>query len=185
MDGTTADVDDLALVEAFVNTREEPDDTSEFLTAPEQLGRWLSHHGLLERGERITGQAELERAVALREALRDLMVANHDEEAPPRAALDLLEREAARVPVTMAFGDAPDARLRPAGDGLDRAVAILLTIVFDAMRSGEWERMKVCRSATCIAAFHDDTRNRAGRFCSQGCRNVTKVRNYRERQRGG
>lgn len=174
----------LDLVGEFVNTWEEPDPATDFLVSPDHLGRWLRSRHLLDEGERITTDAELARAVEVREALRSLMEANHDGEPPPAGALATLRVEAARVPLRLGFGADGTAVLEPDADGLDRALGRLLIAVFRAMHDGEWERMKVCRSDTCIAAFYDASRNRSGRFCGEGCRNVSKVRRYRARQRG-
>lgn len=177
---------DLAVVEAFVNTitYNWDDPAEEVLTGPTALGRWLSKHGLLASGERITDQADLERAVAVREALRELLHANHDD-VPPRAdALDLLARESPRAPLAVAFAGDGHAALAPLGTGLDRAIAILLAIVFHAMHDGTWERLKACRNDGCRWAFYDSSRNRSGRWCDMAvCGNRAKVRAYRERHR--
>lgn len=175
----------LDLIEEFVNTWEEPDPATDLLTSPDVLGRWLRSRRLLEAGERITTGAELDRAVALREALRALMEANHDGDPPPADAIESLRVEADRIPLRLTFGRGGDASMEPDATGLDRALGRLLVGVLRAMQDGEWERLKVCRSDTCIAAFHDASKNRSGRFCSDSCRNVTKVRRYRARQRGG
>src|SRR3954447_22454373 len=57
----------LALVERFVNTE---------LTAPEELGDWLAEHGLAD-ADAIWADADLGRALELREALRALLLANN------------------------------------------------------------------------------------------------------------
>ncbi|MBW3561028.1 MAG: CGNR zinc finger domain-containing protein [Actinobacteria bacterium] len=175
---------DLAVVEAFVNTVtynwDEP--AEERLADPPALDRWLREHGLVGDGQRVTDRADLDRAVALREALRELLHANHDEADPAADALELLEAESRRAPLAVAFGDTGHAALAPVGTGIDRAVAILLAIVFHAMHDGTWQRLKACRNDGCRWAFYDSSRNRSGRWCDMAvCGNRAKVRAYRER----
>lgn len=175
---------DLALVEAFVNTITynwaEP--AEEHLTDPAALGAWLTEHGLIGDAGRITDEGDLGRAIALREALRELLVANHDDVPPPEEALELLERESRQAPLAVAFGHSGHAALSPVGQGIDRAIAVLLAIVFHAMHDGTWERLKACRNDGCRWAFYDSSRNRSGRWCDMAvCGNRAKVRAYRER----
>src|SRR5688572_1560219 len=65
----------LALVQAFVNTRE-AERGWETLTDPEALSRWLREQRLLSRGSRVEDE-DVERARELREALRALLAANN------------------------------------------------------------------------------------------------------------
>lgn len=170
----------LALVEAFVNTRdlEEPRDD---LASPAQLETWLRDHGLL-RGDAALGAAELERAIAVREALRALLLANNGSESDP-AAIATLQRAAAASPLVVRF-DGASTTLEPAASGLDGAMARLLAAVHAAMADGTWPRLKACRSDTCHWAFYDHSKNRSGAWCSMatcGCR--VKARTYRQRRR--
>lgn len=190
IDDLAADVQDaeapgeLGLVEAFVNTvtYNWDDPAEERLTDPHALGAWLEEHGLLDTGDRIIDAADLERAISLREALRDLLHANHDDVPPPHEALTLLEAESRRAPLSVAFAEDGHAALSPVGPGLDRAVATLLAIVFHAMHDGTWQRLKACRNDGCRWAFYDGSRNRSGRWCDMAvCGNRAKVRAYRER----
>lgn len=175
---------DLATVEAFINTitYNWDDPSEETLTDVGALDRWLSSHGLLDPGEEITDEEDLQRAIALREALRELVYANHDEVPPPDEALELLERGSRSAPLAVAFAEDGHGCLAPVGSGLDRAVAALLAIVFHAMHDGTWERLKACRNDGCRWAFYDASRNRSGRWCDMAvCGNRAKVRAYRQR----
>lgn len=176
---------DLAVIEAFVNTYDLEGDEGgehEVFTDPTVLGRWLRKHGLLEDGERIEEPGDLDRAIEVREALRRLLMANHDGVEPPPDALEVLAREAGAAPLAVDLRGGIHAHLRPVGDGIDRALATLFAIVFHAMHDGTWERLKVCRSDTCRWAFYDSSRNRSGKWCDMAvCGNRTKVANYRER----
>lgn len=171
---------DLGLIEAFLNTVDLERGGEDF-DSPEALADWLGRYGLLDDGAALT-ESNRRRALAVREALREMLLANHDGiEAPPEA-LQLLQTEAAALPLTIDLaGD--HAHLRPTGTGLDRAIGAMLAIVFHAMHDGTWTRMKACRNDTCHWAFYDASRNRSGKWCSMAiCGNRTKVANYRERQ---
>ena len=123
--------------------------------------------------------AEPERVIALREALRALLLDKRDPEAI--AALDRVARDARLV---VAFEPDGSVRLAPAGDGVDALVAALLAIVARAQADGTWSRMKACRADDCHWAFYDRSRNRSRTWCSmRECGNRAKARSYRERQR--
>jgi predicted RNA-binding Zn ribbon-like protein len=130
------------------------------------LPDWLDQRGL---------RGELERARALREALRALVLANNGA-ALDRAALELVNTAATRLPLQLGT----DGRLRVGGgrDALDAIVATAL----GAMLDGSWSRLKACRN--CCWSFYDYSPNRSATWCSmQLCGNRTKTRAYRRRRR--
>ncbi len=175
----------LETVRAFVNTRDIDDDV-ELLSGPDELVGWLAEQGLLgdERDVRAT-QADLERAIELREALRAHLLAHHDQPLPPGAAatLDAAARRA-RPPVRFTGPDATE--LQPEADGVGGALGRLLAIVARAIEDGTWQRLKVCPADTCQWAFYDASRNRSGVWCDMRvCGNRAKVRGFRERTRAG
>jgi predicted RNA-binding Zn ribbon-like protein len=163
---------DLALVERFLNT-------AAFLEGTDELrAAWLAEAGLAPAG-RPLGDDDRLRLVELREALRAVLVDDHDAEAV--AALDRLGRGA---PLVVAWAEDGAARLVPAADGVGGIVAKLLSIVANAQADGTWTRLKVCASERCRWAFYDDTRNRSRTWCSMNvCGNRAKARSYRARQR--
>jgi predicted RNA-binding Zn ribbon-like protein len=129
------------------------------------LPDWLAAHGL--------ATAERARAAELREALRELVLANNCRRLE-RAALRVLNRAQVRVAL------AEDAALRfvSAGDQLDGVVAV----AFGAMADGTWSRLKACRN--CRWCFYDYSPNRSATWCSmQLCGNRKKTRAYRARLR--
>ena len=76
---------ELALVRAFVNTRDVDLDTDAF-SDPAALSAWLAARGLLETST-AARPADVRRAVALREALRELLLGNNDgRKVPPESA---------------------------------------------------------------------------------------------------
>jgi predicted RNA-binding Zn ribbon-like protein len=176
----------LELVRAFVNTLNieaglRDPAAGESLSSPAALAAWLAEHGLLEGPRRATPR-ELERALALREALRAHLAAHAGEPLDPRTAAVLDDcAECARLRVR--FGPEGDARSEPDAPGVDGALGRLLGIVSAAMADGTWSRLKACRADTCHWAFYDHTRNRSGVWCTmEVCGNRTKVRSFRERQ---
>ena len=65
---------------------------------------------------------------------------------------------------------------------VDGAVATLLGILHEAQLTGEWSRLKGCRS--CGYAFYDRSRNRSAAWCDMSiCGNRLKNRAYYRRHR--
>ena len=184
MDSTTTDQPapgDLAIVERFINTAD-LDTGADALGDPEQLTAWLREAGLAEPVDSFD-EAGRERVVAVREALRSLLLANHGEPADP-GAIAVLDRAARDARVVVTFGADGSARLAPAGGGVDGVVASLLGIVASAQAEGTWSRLKACPADACGWAFYDRSRNRSRTWCTMSvCGNRAKARSYRARQR--
>ena len=148
----------LVQVQQFLNTVDLEHDV-------DWLPGWLEERSL---------DGELERARALRAALRDLAIANTGA-APGTAAIDVVNGAAARLSPRV------DARARvhivSDGDELDEIVARAL----GAMLDGSWARLKACRN--CHWSFYDYSPNRSAAWCSmQLCGNRAKTRAYRRRK---
>jgi predicted RNA-binding Zn ribbon-like protein len=174
---------ELDLVRAFVNTLD-------IEHGPDELGTsagaaaWLRGHGLLEDG--LIDDVERERVVAVREALRELLLANNDGHTPAMEAVATLRAAAARAPLAVDVAADGAVALAPVGGGVDAALGRLLAITYRAAATGEWRRLKACRDDRCRWAFYDGSRNRSGHWCSMAvCGNRNKVRGYRSRQAGG
>ena len=170
----------LAFVQAFLNTFWDLDgDGSEVWSTPGAYGQWLRARGF-DGAEASPG--DLGRALELREALRALCRANHDDGDAP-AALAALDGIAHAVAPAAAL--APSLRtgaLDPVGDGPDAACALALGIVFAARADGTFARLKACPHAHCGWAFYDSSRNRSGQWCSMRiCGNRTKGEVFRRR----
>jgi predicted RNA-binding Zn ribbon-like protein len=118
---------------------------------------------------------EVERARALREALRALVLANNGA-AIDQPALELVNAAAARLPLQL--GADGSLGIGEGRDALDGVVAIAL----GAMLDGTWSRLKACRN--CCWSFYDYSPNRSATWCSmQICGNRKKTRAYRSRRR--
>jgi predicted RNA-binding Zn ribbon-like protein len=174
---------ELAAVQALVNTIDLEEGVDQ-LDSPEALRRFLTGQGLLGPSEPV-GQADLKLALELREALRAMLRVNHGEPLDP-AALELVNRVTAGIPLQMGFDGEGRPVLGPAAGGCRGALAALLAGVAQASAEGTWERLKACSSESCQWAFYDRSKNRSGRWCSmQTCGNRTKTRTYRTRRRTG
>ncbi len=164
---------ELRAVHAFVKTAE----GREKLTSPRALGDWLTLWGLMPSAIRLT-RADLERAIAVRRALRALIAANsgapRDEAAEAR-----LDRELARVPFRLRVR-AGVMRYEPEAEGVGGALGRLLEIV-ERTREGAWRRLKRCRGEDCSKVYHDFSRSNCGKWCSTRCGNKLSARGYRRR----
>jgi predicted RNA-binding Zn ribbon-like protein len=155
---------DLELVRRFVNTRD-LELRTEQLATPADLDAHLGTTG--------STAADLDRAIAFREALRALLLANATGDAPPADAL-------ATVAVAGPLRAAPDLTL--AGDGLARLLAIVVT----ARADGTWARLKACPGEDCQWALYDRTRSRTRTWCASAkCGARTRSRTYRRRRSSG
>jgi predicted RNA-binding Zn ribbon-like protein len=171
----------LRLVQAFVNTFWDLHSGSgeELLGSPGELRTWLSGRGLLD-SDATVGQADLRRALEVREGLRALAFANngvHTRE----PELRVLEEIVAPIDVRVS-GDGPVFE-QARRDRVDGAVGLLLAIVAESMLEGSWARMKACPGRHCGWVFYDRSRNGTGRWCSMVvCGGREKARSYYRRR---
>ena len=174
----------LGLVQAFLNTFWDLEGQgAERWSDPAAYGTWLSERGFALVAD-PTDAADLGRALEVRDALRALALANHDDAAAPEAEA-VLDRVAAdvapRAGLTPRFAAGAD-RLEVAADGADAALALVLGIVFAARADGSWRRLKACPHEHCGWAFYDRSRNRSSQWCSMRiCGNRTKAARHRTR----
>jgi predicted RNA-binding Zn ribbon-like protein len=170
----------LALIQAFVNTVD-LEELREDLRSPELLHGWLAARDLIDGTEPL-GEDDLRHALAFREALRALLLANNDG-ILDAAAIEALNQIAGRASLLMHFAPDGQAQLVPATAGLEMAIGRLLAIVYAAMLDGSWPRLKACRNDICRWAFYDASKNRGGTWCSMAiCGSQSKARAYRRRQ---
>ena len=172
---------ELELVQSFVNTLDRETD-ADALDSPAALRDWLVDRELLERGARATG-LELRRAIAVREALRALLVANNGGWLDPDAVA-VLEAAVPWCGLVVVFDRRGRIAVEPTRQGAGGAVGRLLATSANAMADGRWCRLKACWADDCRWAFYDWSRNRSGRWCVMTvCGNRAKVRAHRARRR--
>jgi predicted RNA-binding Zn ribbon-like protein len=167
-------------VRAFVNTLDVESGEDDLPDAA-ALANWLTERKLLTPGER-GGSSDLRRAVAVREALRALLVANNTGVADPDAA-PILDAAARGAKLELRFAPDGSAGLVPTAAGTAGALGALVAIVSEAMAAGDWERLKACRAEFCRRVFYDRSPSRSRTWCSmEVCGNRRKVRAYRRRR---
>jgi predicted RNA-binding Zn ribbon-like protein len=166
------------LVIDFVNTAGFGPDREDVPT-PAALAAWLTGQEL-DPGARAT-RADWEEAIAVREALRDLLLGHNEVETDVARATAVLDTAAQRSGLGVRFADGA-ARIEPTAAGVRGAVGRILAEVSAGMADGTWERLKACRADDCKFAFLDTAKNRSRAWCSmQSCGNRAKVAAYRER----
>lgn len=169
----------LEHVREFVNTRDVEEGTEE-LQSPEALRSWLAERDLLPRGIGVD-ERSLRRAIELREALRELLLANNGAQLEGDA-VETLNRTVSDAALAIHFDAAGQPSFAAEGSDPATALAPIVGIVYEAMLTGAWSRLKACRADDCRWAFYDESRNRSGTWCDmQVCGNRAKVRAYRER----
>ena len=167
------------LVRDFVNTRELLDPI-ELFGSPEELGVWLSSNGIASKDVRPDAE-DLRDAVALREALRRILLSNTGVEVDTAAEFSVLDAAAARARVELHFSGR-ESDLLPAAEGTAAALGRIVIAVHESMADGSWSRLKACRASDCEWAFVDTAKNHSRQWCSmESCGNREKARAFRRR----
>lgn len=168
---------ELRILQAFVNTVDHDRGTDELASA-ETLAAWLERWGLVPAKTALT-DAEVERAVAVREALRTFIAAGDRVKA---AIVRRLDAVAVESPVYVRLDPGGSHRLEPAAHGFAGAFGRLLAIVVQARGDGIWPRLKICANPACRRAFYDESRSLSGRWCVKArCGNLINSRTFRRR----
>jgi predicted RNA-binding Zn ribbon-like protein len=168
-------------VQRFVNTVDFENGIEE-LTSPRTLGQALEEIGV-PAGVPLD-QADLDRALRVREALRALLLGNNGVEVE-RPTLETLEDAARRGRLSVEFDDDGHAELVPGVSGLDGALGRIVGVVHTAMADGSWPRLKACPRHICRWVFYDRSKNQNSRWCSMSvCGNRIKTAKYRGRAAG-
>ena len=146
----------LATVQAFVNTLD-LEGAPSCCRTPRRCERGSPAPALLD-GDAAVGAAEHARAIALREALRDVL--SGDDAAVARVN-EAGERAGLRPVLRRGGGSA----LEPTAGGVDGALGRLVAIVHGAVADGTWAHLKACERDRCRWAFYDHSKNHSGRWC--------------------
>ncbi|WP_406311308.1 CGNR zinc finger domain-containing protein [Streptosporangium sp. NBC_01639] len=167
----------LEFVRAFVNTRDIDAGTDRF-AEPASWADWAGGHGI----QGTTDTEGLAWAIALRESLRQALLANHDRLPLPASTASTLTDASRRSGAGIAF--TPDGVvLVDHGDGMDAVVSRVVGATAAALADGTWPRLKACANDGCQWAFYDHSRSRTGRWCSmQLCGNRVKQARWRTGQ---
>jgi predicted RNA-binding Zn ribbon-like protein len=158
----------LRLVQLFVNTLDIENGVEELRT-PDAL-----RAALPLRPREPLDDADLAHGLVVREALRELLLANNGGGFSPESR-SVLERAAAAAHLTLELGRDGSAELVPRAGGVDGAIGRVLAAVYGSMADGSWARLKACPREVCHWVFYDASRNRSGKWCAMSvCGNRTK-----------
>jgi predicted RNA-binding Zn ribbon-like protein len=174
----------LAVVQAFMNTHYDlttDPHSGEMLVDGAALGAWLAARALIDVRAEL-GEADVRRAIGVREGLRALAYANNDRPLD-EAALETMRRAQAGAAVEVHLEPGGPRFTPRAGAGLDGALGALLAIAARAMLEGTWPRLKACPGRECGWAFFDHSRNQSARWCAMKiCGDREKARAYYRRK---
>ena len=169
----------LDLVRDYVNTRDF-EIGSDLFDSPDGLATWLSEQGLVDDLVEPTRE-ELAGAIAVREAIRNLLFAHNGVEADTDSASQTLESAGREARLGVRFEHGRPV-LAPEGDGTRAAIGHVVAAVAELAPTDEWKRLKACRDENCRVAFYDKSRNRSRAWCSmEVCGNREKARGFRKR----
>ena len=169
----------LDLIKDFVNTLDF-EAGADSIGTPEELATWLADNELVDDVVEPSAE-EADRAVRVREAIRELLALHNEIDADGAAAAATLDEVARSSHLGLRFRDGRTA-LEPEGDGASAALGRLVATVAELMQTDQWPRLKTCRDETCRYVFYDHSRNRSRAWCSmEVCGNREKARSFRER----
>jgi predicted RNA-binding Zn ribbon-like protein len=171
----------LHLIRDYVNTLDFETGIDRIAT-PDELAMWLSEQGLVDDLVEPTEQ-EHDDALAVREAIRELLLTHNGVETDAAAASRTLEEAGRRARLGVRFENGRPV-LAPEGDGARGAIGRIVATVAELAPTDEWKRLKGCRDEHCRVAFYDKSRNRSRAWCSmEVCGNREKARSFRARHR--
>jgi predicted RNA-binding Zn ribbon-like protein len=169
----------LDLVRDYVNTLDFETGIDR-ISSPDELAMWFSEQGLVDDLVEPT-EEEHANAIAVREAIRELLLANNGMAADAEAASQTLEEAGRAANLGVRFENGRPL-LAAEGDGARAAVGRIVAAVAELAPTDEWKRLKTCRDETCRVAFYDKSRNRSRAWCSmEVCGNREKARSFRQR----
>jgi predicted RNA-binding Zn ribbon-like protein len=169
----------LDLVRDYVNTLDLETGVDR-ISSPDDLATWFSEQGLVEDLVEPDGREHAD-AIAVREAIRELLLANNGVAADAGAASRILEAAGREAHLAVRFENGRPA-LAPEGDGARAAIGRIVATVAELATTEEWKRLKGCRDEHCRVAFYDKSRNRSRAWCSmEVCGNREKARSFRAR----
>jgi predicted RNA-binding Zn ribbon-like protein len=179
----------------FLNTLElENGALVERLSSLDTAVSWLVDAGVASDTTAITGRARsasdreavLRRLITTRTALRDVAHAVAHEEAPPRSAIDEVNRAlASRERIELVAAD-DGVRLGHShvGEPVDDVLARIAEPIVREIGNGHDDRIRICANDTCAWLFYDESRAGRRRWCDMAtCGNRAKAQRHRERQK--
>ena len=171
----------LRPLQDFANTFD-IDDNADLLSSADDLRNWLVTKGLLDPSEPV-GADEHRTVLTVREAVRELLLANAGEPADPEA-VPVINTAAGDAWLALTIASPGQVVMTPEAPGVAGAIGRILAVVFLSMLDGTWSRLKACRNPDCQWAFFDWSKNKSGVWCAMTvCGNREKARRFRRRRR--
>ncbi|HJP76350.1 MAG TPA: ABATE domain-containing protein [Pseudonocardiaceae bacterium] len=152
----------------------------EKLRAPKNLDAWFRESGVGEV-EPVSAQVDLDKAIALREAIYDLVSSRLAREDYDERALALLN-DAARMPATVPQLSKDGKHIRATAD---QALSAVARDAVEILGGPDGALLKECNRPECTQVFIDRSRGFRREWCAmKTCGNRVKGATYRARQRG-
>lgn len=157
----------------------------EQLHSPGDFDRWLRTVVAADDSDPATPQ-HLELAIELREAVFLTIRANTVEQRPITALVELINRVAARAPLSPLLGADGKTQewrrpIHPSG-----ALATIARDAIDLLTGPTGDRVRECANPNCELVFVDVSPPGLRRWCAmKRCGNRSKTKAYRTRQRSG
>lgn len=151
----------------------------EMLGSPESLDAWYEESGLARVTPNNT-QADLKRAVSLREAVHSLVAAHLTHKPLPPTAVNLVNKTA-RTPPAIPQLTLTGRRLEATPS---QALSTLARQAVDILGGPEAELLKECGRPECTQIYLDHSRGSRREWCAMTtCGNRMKAAAYRSRKR--
>lgn len=172
--------------------------TQERLTTYPELVAWTQHANLINASEAelLLHKAEsayretsaiLERAITIRESIRDIFLAVAQTRPVSESDLALLNSELERGMSSLQLIITLDGfalEWRKEAGAFDQMLAPIARSAAMLLISAELPRVRKCANQQCRWLFVDTTKNHSRQWCkTNGCGNLMRVRKHREQQR--
>ena len=156
------------------------DEPTEKLDSPEALDAWFVEADLMDRSPQAA-QADVEKAVELREAVYRVVLARMTGEALADADLRVVNEHAAGRPITLQLSeDGKLSRAAEIAEGLSQIARQTVEIVGGA----EGDVLRECGRPECTQVYLDHSRGHRREWCSmKTCGNRMKATAFRARQK--
>ncbi|PRB08528.1 ABATE domain-containing protein [Microbacterium sp. MYb64] len=160
------------------------DRPAEKLDSDAALEAWFIEAGLVDAAPDSRG-ADLEDAVALREAIYDLVSARRRGEELPASARELVNARAAEMPIGLSLDGATEARVRVNRVGTVRqGLATLARETVEIVGSADGALLRECARPECTQVYLDRSRGGRREWCAmKTCGNRVKASKFRARHR--
>jgi predicted RNA-binding Zn ribbon-like protein len=152
----------LRLVQLFMNTND-LETGPDLLPDARALRDWFVERELLAVDAPVSDDDHA-RAIALREAIRELVCAHAGLPHDPTAG-EIVNAAGERAGLRPVLDD-PGTRIEPSAPGVDGALGRIVAAIHAGIAEGTWERLKACERDICRWAFYDHSKNRSSHWCS-------------------